>query len=82
MGEIPGGFERKKATEEKTSTRQKEVLDTITTRPTITRKALAKELGNINESAVQKHIEALKRNNVIERIGSDAMGYWKVLYNS
>jgi len=61
--------------------RQKEVLDIITNRPTISRKALAKKLGGINESAVQKHIEALKKKRAIERIGSDAIGYWKVFFN-
>ncbi|HAF30074.1 MAG TPA: LexA family transcriptional regulator, partial [Bacteroidales bacterium] len=31
----------------------------------------------INESAVSKHIDSLKRLNVIERIGG-TRGYWKI----
>jgi predicted HTH transcriptional regulator len=61
--------------------RQKEVLKKITTRPTISRKALALELGGINESSVQKQVKALKRKRAIERIGSNTKGYWEMLIN-
>ncbi len=60
------------------TTRQKEVLKIISDNPEITRKELAVKLGNISESAVQKHIEALKKKQSIVRIGSDAKGYWKI----
>ncbi len=56
--------------------RQQEVLDYIIANPTISRKQLSEKL-NINESAVQKHIEALKKKEKIER-DSATTGYWKV----
>jgi biotin operon repressor len=41
------------------------------------RKELSKKLG-INESAVQKHIESLKRKGAIERKGK-TRGAWKII---
>src|SRR5690554_4218626 len=55
---------------------QRNVLLLIQNKPQITRQALAKEL-QINPSAVQKHIENLKAQGVIERIGG-TRGYWQV----
>ena len=57
--------------------RQKEVFNYIVNNPKISRRQLAKELG-INESAVQKHIEALKKKKVIEREG-ETTGKWKII---
>ncbi len=57
--------------------RQKEVLALIIGNPKISRKRLAEEL-NINESAVQKHINALKKKNYIER-DSETTGQWIIL---
>jgi ATP-dependent DNA helicase RecG len=33
---------------------------------------------NITRSTIQKHIEKLKSREVIERIGPDKGGYWKI----
>jgi ATP-dependent DNA helicase RecG len=44
---------------------QKYFFELINANPTISRKALAEKLG-INESAVQKHTDALKKKKVIE----------------
>jgi DNA-binding MarR family transcriptional regulator len=46
--------------------RQKEVLDLIINDPAISRKSLSKKL-NINPSAIQKHINALKQKGIISR---------------
>lgn len=54
--------------------RQKEVLSYIIANPKISRKELAEKLG-INESAVQKHTDALKKKGVIEREG-ETTGKW------
>ena len=56
--------------------RQKEVLDLIIEDPAISRNALSEKLG-INQSAVQKHIEALKQKGIISR-ESETTGYWEV----
>lgn len=54
--------------------RQKQVLEYISENPRISRKQLSDKLG-INESAVQKHIEALKKKGAIER-ESETTGIW------
>jgi len=55
-----------------------EVLELITENPKITRIELSEKLG-INPSAIQRHIQKLKRDGLIERIGGDKGGYWKIM---
>ena len=55
---------------------QNQVFRLIEANPKISRRALAEKL-KINESAIQKHINALKEKKVIEREGKTT-GYWKV----
>jgi len=52
-------------------------LELIKENPKITRGELSDKLG-INPSAIQKHIQKLKTDGTIERIGGDKGGYWKV----
>jgi len=66
-----GGGQAEKLTE-----RQKEVLELIKADPGISRKQLSEKL-DINQSAVQKHIDALKKKGVIFR-ESETTGYWSV----
>ena len=54
------------------------ILQLIKENPSITRKELAEKLG-ISHSAIQKHINRLKSNNIITRHGGDKGGYWEVL---
>ncbi|MDR0687049.1 MAG: winged helix-turn-helix transcriptional regulator [Dysgonamonadaceae bacterium] len=54
------------------------LLDLIVEKPNITRKELSEALS-INPSAVQKHLEKLKKEGVISREGSDKKGFWKVI---
>ena len=54
--------------------RQKEVFNIILSNQKISRKQISEKLG-INESAVQKHIDALKKKNIIER-DSATTGQW------
>ena len=56
--------------------RQKEILLIIKDNPKISYRNLAEQL-NINDSAVKKHIEALKENGFLTRIGG-TRGYWEV----
>ena len=46
--------------------------------PYISRKELSEKL-NINPSAVQKHIQKLKLEGTIKRIGSDRGGHWEII---
>ncbi len=54
-----------------------EILELIQENPKITRAELSAALG-INPSAIQRHIQKLKTDNFIERIGGDKGGYWKI----
>jgi Fic family protein len=54
-----------------------EVLELIKENPKITRSELSDKLG-INPSAIQRHIQKLKSDGFIERIGGDKGGYWKI----
>jgi Fic family protein len=54
-----------------------EVLELIQKNPKITRNELVDKLG-INPSAIQRHIQKLKTDGIIERMGGDKGGYWKI----
>ena len=54
------------------------VLQLIKSNPKITRKEIAESIW-IAPSAIQKHINALKENKLIKRIGGDRSGYWAVM---
>ena len=60
---------------EKKSTRDR-LIALIKENPRITRASLSEQLG-ISSSNVQFHIERLKSEGVIERVGSSRNGYWK-----
>jgi len=57
---------------------QQIVLSLIMENPSVSRREIA-GIMNIKEGIVIKHLEALKRKKVIERIGGDFGGQWKIL---
>ena len=57
--------------------KRRTLLELIGQDPKISRKALASQLG-INESAIQKHIQRLKHDGLIRRVGPAKGGYWQV----
>ncbi len=61
---------------EQMTKRQQEVLELIKSNPAISRKQLSERLA-INPSAIQKHIDSLKKKGIISR-DSETTGYWKV----
>jgi len=72
---------RGKTTPQKTTqkTAQK-ILGAIKENPNITRKELAPIIG-ISEDGVKYHIANLKSMGVLERIGPDKGGYWRIVDN-
>ncbi len=58
------------------SKRQAQLLDLIRNDSKLSKIALAEKLG-INPSAVQKHLEVLKKKGVLRRIGG-TRGHWEV----
>ena len=55
---------------------QKEIFQRIVAKNMISRRKFADNLG-INESAVKKHLNALKNKRVLKRIGG-TRGHWEV----
>lgn len=56
--------------------RQKEIVNIIKQDNKTSYRAMAQQLG-INESAIKKHLNTLKQQNIIERIGG-TRGYWDI----
>ena len=72
------GGQKNKGGQKRWSETTKKVFDLISANPNISRKELCDEL-NINPSAIQKHIEKLKNENAIKRIGGAKGGHWEIL---
>lgn len=72
------GGQKKSSGQKKWSETTQKVLNLIKQNPQISRKELCENL-QINPSAVQKHIEKLKAQNIIERSGGAKGGKWIVL---
>jgi Fic family protein len=85
-GEIPDLIEakddeksgQKKVVRKSGQKKWSEVLELIKENPKITRTELSNKLG-INPSAIQRHIQKLKTEGIIERIGGDKGGCWKII---
>ena len=54
------------------------ILELISNNPAITTSKLANMLP-VTRKTISTHMKIMKKNNVIERIGSDRKGYWKIL---
>lgn len=61
----------------KINSNQEKIIKEIEENPFITRKELTKRI-NISEDGVKYNINKLKKYNIIQRIGPDKGGYWKV----
>ena len=64
------------AIEELLTDRQIEILNIIKNNPFVSRRELSTQM-NVNESAIQKHLDNLKKKGFIEREGKTT-GYWKM----
>ena len=63
---------------EKVTGIEAKILELISNDPTITTSKLANMLS-VTRKTISTHMKTMKKNNVIERIGSDRKGYWKIL---
>ena len=72
------GFEEKESiTETREKTREK-IIELIKDNPKITTKEMAESL-NLTIKGIEWQIKSLKNHKIIERIGSDKAGYWKIV---
>lgn len=53
------------------------ILNAIIVQPSVTREMLAEQL-DVSDSTIKKHLNRFKRLGIIERIGPDKGGWWKV----
>ena len=63
---------------EKVTGIEAKILELISNDPVITTSKLANMLS-VTRKTISTHMKIMKKNNVIERIGSDRKGYWKIL---
>ena len=57
---------------------QNKIIELITNNNSITQKEIANIIG-LDIRTIKRHFKVLIDNNIIERVGSDKTGYWKVL---
>lgn len=57
---------------------QDKILYLIKENPRITQTMMSNELG-FARSSISSNIQKMKKQGIIERIGSDRNGYWKIL---
>jgi ATP-dependent DNA helicase RecG len=62
---------------EKTVGREAEIIALIKGDNSISKKSIAEKLG-IGTTSVSRYIDSLKTKGIIERVGGDRGGYWKV----
>lgn len=63
---------------EKVTDIEAKILKLISDNPAITTSTLANMLS-VTRKTISTHMKIMKKNNVIERVGSDRKGYWKIL---
>ena len=65
---------------EKLTNNQEKIINTININSNITINELVKEVG-ITASKIKENLSKLKAKGLIERIGPDKGGYWRIKYN-
>jgi predicted HTH transcriptional regulator len=57
---------------------QKSICQSIQQSPSVTAEQLAKQL-NESSRTIQRHLQVLQEKSIIERIGADKDGYWRLI---
>ena len=70
-----------KTTLKTTRKRAEQILILIKNNPAVTKKELASSVG-MTEDGVKYHLNKLKINGVLRRVGPDKGGYWEVVDNN
>jgi ATP-dependent DNA helicase RecG len=68
---------KKKGSQKSSQKSSQKIVDIMKNNLKVTIAELAEEIG-ISERAIKKHIAALKKKDIIRRIGSDRGGYWEI----
>ncbi len=67
-----------KTTQKSTQKTTQKILAILRQEPSASRREIAETLGDITENGVKYHLGKLKSAGIIQRIGSDKGGHWKV----
>ena len=67
-----------KTTKKNLNVNQKKILEIISKNPNVTRNELAKII-DITSDGIKYNLDKLKKDNIIQRIGPDKGGYWKII---
>lgn len=59
---------------------EKQILQLVMNNPNITQREIAEKI-KLTEKTVKRNMNKLKEKNILERIGSDKTGYWKIKLN-
>ena len=78
LGNKPGNNAGNRDAAQRLTPSQINILGEIRNNPNVTKKQLKEKLG-IGKSTVDLGIKALRENGIIERIGSNKTGYWKII---
>lgn len=54
------------------------IISLIKENPSITRNEIARLIGDITADGVKYHITKLQKSGILERVGADKGGYWKI----
>jgi ATP-dependent DNA helicase RecG len=80
-GQIGGQIELVERLVEGLVESQKKIVILVAENPKISKKDMSEKIG-ISTTAIDKNIEALKKKNIIKRVGSDRSGSWQIMYPS
>jgi len=65
--------------EKTTQKTTQKILSVLKENPAATRKEIAAILGNITEDGVKYQLSKMKKAGLIERVGADKGGHWRLL---
>jgi predicted HTH transcriptional regulator len=68
-----------KSSEKTTQKTTQKILELIKENPYITRKELAEKIGHITEDGIKYHLNKMKKEGKIKRVGPDKGGHWKII---
>ncbi len=71
------GDKTDKVNAKKVNNNIKRILELMRDNPNITKFQLCIALG-LKKTSIDNYISNLRKNNIIERVGSNKTGYWKV----
>ena len=73
------GQTTQKTTQKTTRKTEERIIEILSQNPQASRANIAEALGGITEDGVKYQLNKLKKQGIIERIGPDKGGYWKII---